>query len=345
MSAAQMDPSAAGTDTTGTDTAGTNTADREIVQSRTFDAPRELVWEAWTRPEHVDQWWGPRAFTTTTQPGDMDVRPGGVWTFVMEGMGMTFPNYIHFHEVVRPERLVYDHGTDEASAPAFHVTVTFVEEGGRTAVTMRSIFPTAEARRKVVEEFGAIEGGKQTLERLGEHLARMGGEAGPEYPPFIVTRTFDAPRDLVFRVWTEAGHLGEWWGPNGFTMLRCTNDPRPGGVMHYGMQAPDGGGVMWGKWVYREIAAPERLAFVVSFSDEAGGTVRAPFNPEWPLEVLSTFTFEEEGGRTTLTMRGEPINANEAERRAFAGFHDSMTQGWGGTLDRLDAHLARISAS
>jgi uncharacterized protein YndB with AHSA1/START domain len=127
-------------------------------------------------------------------------------------------------------------------------------------------------------------------------------------------------------------------------MLRCTNDPRPGGVMHYGMQSPDGG-VMWGKWVYREIAPPQRLAFVVSFSDEDGGTVRAPFNPEWPLEVLSVFTFEEEDGRTVLTMRGEPVNANEAERRAFAGFHESMTQGWGGTLDQLDAYLARVSAS
>jgi uncharacterized protein YndB with AHSA1/START domain len=332
MSAAQMDSPAAGT------------ADREIVQTRTFDAPRELVWEAWTRIEHIDQWWGPRAFTTTTQPGDMDVRPGGVWQFTMVGMGMTFPNRIVFHEVVRPERLVYDHGTDEASAPAFHVTVTFAEEGGRTSVTMRSLFPTAEARRRVVEEFGAIEGGKQTLERLGEHLARMRGEAGSEYPPFIVSRTFDAPRDLVFRVWTEAAHLTEWWGPRGFTMLRCTNDPRPGGVMHYGMQSPDGG-VMWGKWVYREIAPPQRLAFVVSFSDEDGGTVRAPFNPDWPLEVLSVFTFEEQDGRTVLTMRGEPINANEAERRAFSGFHDSMTQGWGGTLDRLDAYLADVSAS
>jgi uncharacterized protein YndB with AHSA1/START domain len=333
MSAAQMDPA----------TAGTDTADREIVLTRAFDAPRELVWEAWTRPEHIDHWWGPRAFTTTTQPGAMDVAPGGVWTFTMEGMGMTFPNYILFHEVVRPERLVYDHGSDQESGPQFHVTVTFAEDEGRTRVTMRSLFPTAEARRKVVEEFGAIEGGQQTLERLGEYLARMDGEA-ETHPPFVVTRQFDAPRGLVFRAWTEAGHLAEWWGPKGFTMLRCTNDPRPGGVMHYGMQAPDGG-VMWGKWVYREIAAPERLAFVVSFSDEEGGTVRAPFSAEWPLEVLSTFTFEEQGGRTTLTMRGEPVNATAAERRAFAGFHDSMTQGWGGTLDQLDAHLARVSAS
>jgi len=340
MSAAQMDPTTAGSDATASDT-----AEREIVQTRTFDAPRELVWEAFTRAEHIDQWWGPRAFTTITRPGDMDVRPGGVWTFAMHGMGMTFPNRIVYHEVVRPERLVYDHGTDEASPPAFHVTVTFVEEGGRTAVTMRSLFPSAEARRKVVEEFGAIEGGKQTLERLAEHLARMGGEAeAEEHPPFVITRRFDAPRDLVFRVWTEVGHLAEWWGPQGLTMLRCTNDPRPGGVMHYGMTAPDGS-VMWGKWVYREIAAPERLAFVVSFSDEQGATVRAPFSADWPLEVLSTITFAEDDGGTLLTLRGEPINANEAERRAFTGFHGSMTQGWGGTLDRLEAHLARVAAS
>src|SRR5215468_2760397 len=83
---------------------------------------------------------------------------------------------------------------------------------------------------------------------------------------FVITRVFDAPLDLVFKAWTEAERLTHWWGPKGFKMLSCKLDLRPGGVFHYGMQAPNGA-AMWGKWVFREIVAPKRLVFVVSFSD------------------------------------------------------------------------------
>ena len=147
------------------------TSDREIVIRRVFDAPRELVFEAWTDPEQVVQWWGPRGFTTTIQ--EMDVRPGGVWRFVMHGPnGTNYDNKVVFVEVVKPERLVYDHGPgDESDSPQFHVTVTFEEEGGRTRLTLRLVFASAAERDSAVE-FGALEGGNQTLERLAEHLAK-----------------------------------------------------------------------------------------------------------------------------------------------------------------------------
>ena len=147
-------------------------SDREIVTTRVFDAPRELVWKAWTDPYHVAQWWGPRGFTNTIQ--EMDVRPGGVWRLVMHGPdGTDYPNKIVYIEVVEPERLVYDHGDDEANGLLFHVTVTFAAQGGKTQVTMRALFDTAAQRDQVVEEFGAIEGANQTLDRLGEYLAKM----------------------------------------------------------------------------------------------------------------------------------------------------------------------------
>lgn len=146
-----------------------STADREIVITRVFNAPRERVFKAWTDPKHVDRWWGPRGFTNQTS--EMDVRPGGVWRFVMRSAEHgDFPNKIVYLEVVKPERLVYDHGADDDAPPHFRVTVTFVEKGQKTELTMRSIFPTAEARDKVVREYGAIEGGKQTLDRLSECL-------------------------------------------------------------------------------------------------------------------------------------------------------------------------------
>ena len=103
----------------------------------------------------------------------MDVRPGGVWRFVMHGPdGTGYDNKVVFVEVVRPERLVYDHGPgDESDSPQFHVTVTFEEEGGKTRLTLRLVFASPAERDRAVE-FGALDGGNQTLERLAEHLGK-----------------------------------------------------------------------------------------------------------------------------------------------------------------------------
>src|SRR3954454_22396381 len=145
-----------------------DSADREIVAVRVFDAPRELVWKAWTEPSHVAQWWGPNGFTNTIH--EMDLRPGGVWRFVMHGPdGTDYKNTIVFIEIAKPERLVYDH----VSGPKFHMTVTFEEQGEKTKLTMRMRFDTAAERDKVATEVGAAEGAKQTLERLNKYLAKM----------------------------------------------------------------------------------------------------------------------------------------------------------------------------
>jgi uncharacterized protein YndB with AHSA1/START domain len=142
-------------------------SDREIALTRVFAAPRELVFQVWTDPKQVAQWWGPKGFTNTIH--EMDVRPGGVWRFVMHGPdGVDYQNKIIFVEIVKPERLVYDH----VSGPKFHVTVTFTEQANQTEVSVRMRFATSAERNKAVEMFGAVEGLKQTLERLGAHLAR-----------------------------------------------------------------------------------------------------------------------------------------------------------------------------
>ena len=157
---------------------------------------------------------------------------------------------------------------------------------------------------------------------------------------FVIVREFDAPRDLVWKAFTEPQRMKQWWGPKGLTMAAAEMDLRPGGTYHYGMRTPDGQ-TMWGKFVYREIEAPERLVFVNSFSDEAGGLTRHPMSPTWPLETLSTLTFEAlPGGKTRLTIRWSPFNATEEEQKTFDTSHESMKQGWGGTLDQLAAYLA-----
>ncbi len=162
----------------------------------------------------------------------------------------------------------------------------------------------------------------------------------PGATEFVITREFDAPRALVFKVWTEADHLKHWFGPTGFTNVSCSIDLRPGGSFHYGLRSPDGL-VIWGKWTFREIVSPERLVVIVSFSDEAGGITRHPWSPDWPMETLSTMTLTEHEGKTTLTIRWAPFNATESERKTFAAGHGSMQQGWTGTLDQLAAYLAR----
>lgn len=145
-----------------------NSSDREIVITRRYDAPRDLVWQSWTEPDHVKHWWGPDGFTLTIH--EMDVRPGGLWHFHMHGPdGTDYLNQIVYVEVMKPERLVYDHGP----TPKFQSTITFREQGDKTEITMRTIFATNEDYERAVNVFHAIEGGNQTLARLAAYLLEL----------------------------------------------------------------------------------------------------------------------------------------------------------------------------
>jgi len=149
------------------------TADREMVLSRVFDAPRDLVYSVWTDPAHLAQWWGPDGFTITTH--SLDFQPGGHWRFIMHGPdGRDYQNHIVYVEIAPPERLVYKHVPEKGTEPvSFETTVTFTEQSGKTEVTMRALFPSPAALEHVVKTYGALEGGKQHLGRLGEYVARL----------------------------------------------------------------------------------------------------------------------------------------------------------------------------
>jgi uncharacterized protein YndB with AHSA1/START domain len=158
---------------------------------------------------------------------------------------------------------------------------------------------------------------------------------------FVITREFNAPRELLFTVWTEAKHLEKWWGPAGMQVSIDKLELKPGGTFHYCMKTPDGH-TMWGKFVYREITTPEKIVFVVSFSDAQEGYSRHPMSDTWPLEVLSTVIFTEQDGKTTLTMTGTPINATNEEIKTFVDNFAGMEQGWSGTMAQLDDYLAKL---
>ena len=309
-------------------------AGRELLITRVLNAPVELVWEVWTKPEHIKNWWGPNGFTNTIDK--MEVKPGGVWQFMMHGPdGTNFPNKSVYKEVVPYKLIVFEH-----YAPNFTTTVSFITEGNKTLLKWHMLFESKEQFEMIVRNHKADKGLEQNVEKLEVYLASTTIEiASPE--AFKVTRTLNAPIELVFSAFSEAKHLGQWWGPKGFDIVVKKLEFKPGGIFHYSMQMPDGG-KMWGKFAYRQIDKPGCIEFVSSFSDEDGNITRAPFSAVWPLEVLNTLTLVEDNGKTILTLVGGPINATQEERDTFANAFASMQQGFKGTFDQLENYLPEM---
>src|SRR5580700_107211 len=149
----------------------------------------------------------------------------------------------------------------------------------------------------------------------------MGAMVSSNSTDFVISRVFDAPRELVWRAFTDPEHMKQWWGPTGSVIVASKMDFRVGGTYHGAMRDPTGR-VMWAKFVYREIVAPERLVWEHSFSDENGGLTRHPLSQTW------------------LTLRWSPLDATAEEQKTFDAAHDGMRGGWGGTFERLTAYLA-----
>src|ERR1700760_523744 len=150
--------------------------------------------------------------------------------------------------------------------------------------------------------------------------------SGPHHR-FAISRMFDAPRELVFAAWSDPNHLRRWWGPKGCSLGFCNMDFRPGGQLLYSLQMPNGQ-EMWGKFVYREILAPDRLVFVNSFSDAQGNLTRAPFSAKWPLEVLMTLNLSQQFNLTRLNLMGEPVHPTAEESELFESMVPSLHEGF-----------------
>ncbi len=155
----------------------------------------------------------------------------------------------------------------------------------------------------------------------------------------VLTRTFDAPRALVWRLWTEAAHLEHWWGPAGFGMKVANLDFRVGGQFHYAMTPPGSSQAMWGLFRYDEIHPEDRLVFRSGFADDEGNFSRNPFNQAWPLEIRNELLLSEQNGKTVLTLKGRPHNATPEEERLFAENHANVNQGFAGTFAQLNTYL------
>jgi len=310
-------------------------AANEIHITRIYDAPVRAVWEAWTDPKQVAQWWGPRGFTITTH--SKDLRTGGTWVFTMHGPdGVDFPNKIQYLEVDKNSRLVYDHGGNDDHPPMFRVTVLFSEIKGKTKMDMSMTLPTPEAAAetyKTIKKFG----GNSTWDRLAEYLTKeLTGR-----DQFVINRSFDAPIDVVYDMWTNPKHFAKWMGPAGSTMEFIRSDIRPGGSSFYWMSAP-GGVKMYGRAQYAELQKPHRLVYTQQFVDEQEKISRHPFAPTWPETMLTTVIFAEEGpGHTRVTVIWEPHgNVTPEEQQTFIAAKAGMTGGWTGSFDSLDTYLS-----
>ena len=299
----------------------TKPTDRELVFTRVFDAPRELVFEAWTEPKHLEAWWGPNGFRTESL--SMDLRPGGIWRLIMHGPdGREYRNRTVYSEVVAPERLVYQHGSEDG-AVRIEVTTTFKPIGEEaTQVTMRMLFRSAEELEDLVKTYGADKGGVQTLERLSDHLATLPAI----HRELVLTRVFDAEREDVYRAWTDASIVKLWWGPKGFTNPVCEVDAQVGGKLRIVMRGPDGKEYPM-RGIFREVMAPERLVF---------SNVPVDANDQALLLGVTTVTFETVSGGTKLTVRTVAIGVHSSAARMLEG----MEMGWNMTLDRLNDLLA-----
>jgi uncharacterized protein YndB with AHSA1/START domain len=295
------------------------TSDRELVISRVLNAPRQLVWEVWTNPEHIKHWWGPNGFTNTIF--EMDVKPGGIWDFVMHGPdGTDYKNKSIYKEVIKPEKLVYDH----VSGPKFQFTVTFTEQGKKTLISIQMLFETAEERDNVVKVFKADEGLRQNIYKLEGYLRKVSSEK-----EMSLTRIINAPREIVFKAWIEPEQLTKWWGPKGFTNPVCKIDSKPGGRIYVDMKGPDGT-VYPMEGEFHEVLEPEKIIFTSAALDKNGNRL---------FEVLNTVTFTEEGGKTKLTLHAAVSNITDEGRL----YIDGMNEGWDQSIDRLDEYVKESS--
>ena len=157
----------------------------------------------------------------------------------------------------------------------------------------------------------------------------------------IIERTFDAPLEMMFSLLTEKEHMVNWFGPKGTHLSFLEIDATPGGVCRYAMQGPDGG-ELWGKLTYKEITPPNRLVYTVSFTDPDGNFIRHPFEPNWPLEMLTINELIENEGKTTIRATVSPHNAGEIEHETFAKGEQGFRFGTKGMYDQLDEYIESL---
>jgi uncharacterized protein YndB with AHSA1/START domain len=312
-------------------------AERDLVITRVFDAPRALVWQAWTEPERLRQWWGPRDFTAPA--ATTDLRVGGRYLWCMRGPdGRDYWTTGVFREIVPQERLVYTDAFADAHGnvvPASQygipgewpaetlVTVTLQETLGKTTMTLRHAgLPAGEVRE------GTGSGWNESFDKLARSLrtarvVTLASERG-----LVMRRVFRAPRSRIFEAHSRPEHIRNWWGPRRHHMTACEMDFRPGGKWRFVLRGADGREYAF-RGEYLEITPPERIVWTFEFEGAPG-------------EVMTeTLTLEERDGHTTLTATSEFPSAAARDGMLSSGMESGAIETW----DRLAEYLERAQAA
>jgi uncharacterized protein YndB with AHSA1/START domain len=304
----------------GTSSAVNAPADRTLIVSRVFDAPRELVYRAWTDPKEFGKWFPPLGFSAARC--ELDVRPGGALRIDMKGgddagefAGVVFPGKGVYREVVPNERLSFTfEGEDAATPPELLMTVVFEDEGRKTKLTIYQVAKTIADYEELLK-IGATEGLGQSLDKLAALLGGGGANATVTGRTLTVTRVFDAPRELVWQAYTDPKHIVKWMFAKDWEAPFAETDVRPGGAFRIGMRPADQGGDGFTfDGTYREVRKPERI--VQALSDG---------------RVITT-TFEDQKGKTKLTLSVEMAESEERERTGYTQI-----------LENFAKHLATLN--
>lgn len=341
----------------------------DLVITRRFDASREVVWKAWTVEEAVKRWWGPKEHTAPSCT--IDLRVDGKFLFCMRSPeGKEFWSTGTYREIVPLERLVYSdsfadeegnivpasyYGMDDETASEMLVTVTLAEQGGQTEMTLRHTGLPAGSMGEMAEQ-----GWKESIDKLalslGEGTAsattlakqdeRDDSRGTPDRPPptkkrkatkskklnlvaepgkqeIVITRIFDAPREVVFKACTDPNLIPQWWGPRNLTTTVDTMDARPGGSWRFVHRAPDGSEYAF-HGVYHAIVPPERVVNTMEFEGMPGHV------------VMETVTFEDQGGKTKLTVKSVFQSVEDRDGMLMSGMETGASESY----DRLEELLS-----
>lgn len=310
----------------------------EINIIRTYDAPVADVWDAWTDPSQAEQWWGPRGWYIKSH--SKDLKAGGCWDYTMYGpAGEEYHTKTKYLEVEKHKKLVYDHGGHDDRPGLFRVTVLFAERDGKTRMDMTMALPTPEAAeqtRKMIKKTG----GNSTWDRLAEYVEKE--KSGKEI--FILNRSFKAPINVMYDMWTNPKHLAQWLPAGGCTMDLSKIDIREGGGGDYTMSG--NGVIMYGRVKYLKLHRPDTVIDTLQLVDKDGNP-HHPYVPNWPKTILRTIRFVEEGAnQTRVTVKWEVYDdASKEEIQAFINTRGGMSQGLSGALDNLDDYLLSKAAA
>ncbi len=275
-----------------------NTADREINISRILNAPIALVWEVWTNPEHLKNWWGPNGFTNTINT--MDVKEQGEWNLIMHGPdGTDYKNISIFKEVVFQKKIVYEH----ISGPKFLATINFEEHENGTFINWNMLFDTAEELIQVVKTFKADEGLKQNIDKLNIYLKSQ-FQIRKSLETNHMTRVstylnFPGNTEEALNFYKNIFH-GEFAGGGiqrfGDIPAEAGHPPLSEGdkklVLHAQLQIPGGHTLM-------ATDAPESMGFKV----EPGNNMHISIEPESREETKRLYDALSEGGKITMELQ------------------------------------------